>query len=135
MYSCSNVVHCIVAFLRIRLRLLFLTHFSVKNTSCCVTYDFSNMLLFLIGSCSDKNSNCGNWRKFCTDSRYDKFMTANCPKTCGRCGGGGGGMQQSLLSLSNIVMDFSSLRFRCKLTLESKLEFEIALILAFSLHL
>lgn len=42
------------------------------------------------GSCSDKNSNCGNWRKFCTDSRYDKFMTANCPKTCGRCGGGGG---------------------------------------------
>lgn len=43
------------------------------------------------GSCVDKLPQCQSWQNLCRDSRYDKYMTDNCPKTCNRCSGGGGG--------------------------------------------
>lgn len=43
-------------------------------------------------ACVDKNSKCASWagRGFCK-GRYERYMRANCAKSCNvNCGGGGG---------------------------------------------
>ncbi|XP_068716593.1 transmembrane protease serine 9-like isoform X3 [Montipora foliosa] len=44
------------------------------------------------GTCQDKRSSCNRWANsgYCK-GKYERFMTANCPKSCKLCGGGGGG--------------------------------------------
>jgi len=39
--------------------------------------------------CHDLNSNCLNWKDYCSSASYGPWMTKNCAKTCGKCGGGG----------------------------------------------
>lgn len=36
-------------------------------------------------SCSDKNSQCQSWKRFCNDGFFSQFLASNCPRSCNKC--------------------------------------------------